>query len=77
VHDNPNWGNCEALTMEKIIDLRTEWYDDGLFVHFDDWIDELKEKRMSIFGNDFSNQININCHVPVLSYSFRYTSFSN
>ena len=77
VHDNPNWGNCEALTMEKIRHLRTEWYNEGLFVHFDDWVDELRDKRMSIFGNDFSNQININCHLPILVIHLDTHRYSN
>ncbi len=66
VHDNPNWGACEALMMEKTRDFATEYYLDGVFVHFDDWVDYLKEHRLSLFSNDFTNQVNINCHVPVL-----------
>jgi O-antigen biosynthesis protein len=66
IHNNPNWGACEAFSMEKTRDLVTEWYDEGIFVHFDDWIEYLKERDLSIFSNNFDYQINVNCHVPVL-----------
>lgn len=66
IHSNPNWGACEALSMEKTRHLKTELYKEGVFGHFDDWINYLKEHNMSIFENNFSNQINVNCHVPVL-----------
>lgn len=66
VHDNPRWGTSEAETMEKTRDFITEYYQDGVFVHFDDWVDYLKKNKLSLFSNHFVNQININCHIPVL-----------
>ena len=35
-HENDRWGWCEANTMEKIRDLRTYMYENGIFYHFDD-----------------------------------------
>jgi len=66
IHSNRNWGACEALSMEKIRHLKTELYKEGIFGHFDDWVDLLKDRNMALFQNDFSNQINVNCHVPIL-----------
>jgi hypothetical protein len=39
VHSNEKWGWCEALTMEKTRDFTTFMFDEGIFVHYDDWID--------------------------------------
>jgi glycosyltransferase involved in cell wall biosynthesis len=66
IHTNEKWGWCEALTMEKTIDLNSEMYENGIFVHFDDWVDVLKADGKGPFKNDLSNLINLNCHYPVL-----------
>lgn len=37
-HDGQSyWGVCEALSMEKTIDLKTFMVNDGLFVHYEHW----------------------------------------
>jgi len=65
-HENDRWGWCEANTMEKIRDLRTYMYENGIFYHFDDNIQLCKDNELSIFKNDFTGFFNINCHYPVL-----------
>ena len=65
-HKAEHWGWCEALTMEKTRHLTTYMYEDGIFVHYDDWIDVLKQQKKGPFINDFEGIFNINCHVPVL-----------
>ena len=65
-HENDRWGWCEATTMEKIRDLRTYMYENGIFYHFDDNIQLCKDNELSIFKNDFTGYFNINCHYPVL-----------
>ena len=62
--EHPLYGLGESEAMEKIAHLRAEWL--GVFVHFDDWVPVLKTERSAIFANDFSHQINVNCHLPVL-----------
>lgn len=32
-----DWGNCEALTMEKTRHLLTFWLNEGVFGHYEDW----------------------------------------
>jgi O-antigen biosynthesis protein len=66
IHTNEKWGWCEAISMEKTRELNTEMYESGIFVHFDDWIEELKSEGLGPFRNDLSNLINLNCHYPVL-----------
>ena len=43
-HDAEYWGYCEAIAMEKIINLNTYMYKDGIFVHYDDW-----DNKLSLF----------------------------
>lgn len=66
VHSNEKWGWCEALTMEKTRDFTTFMFDEGIFVHYDDWIDYLRKNHIGPYENDHKNIININCHFPVL-----------
>jgi len=66
LHESSVWGWCEALTMEKTIGLKTKWVNDGLFVHFDDWVLELQKCKKSKFMNCYSNIVNVNCHFPIL-----------
>lgn len=40
-HDAEYWGFCEAIAMEKTIDLNTYMYKDGIFIHYDDWDDKI------------------------------------
>lgn len=34
---NADWGNCEALTMERTRHLLTYWLNEGVFGHHEDW----------------------------------------
>lgn len=69
IHTSERWGWCEALTMEKTRDLNTEMFEQGIFVHYDDWIDVLRDENIGPYKNNFKNIININCHYPVLVIS--------
>lgn len=40
--DSDKWGWCEALTMEKTIDMVTYNVACGIFGHYDDWYNKLK-----------------------------------
>jgi hypothetical protein len=44
LHNSYHWGWCEALTMEKIRHLNTEWLSEGVMVHYDDWKSVIQEK---------------------------------
>jgi glycosyltransferase involved in cell wall biosynthesis len=65
-HTNEKWGWCEALTMEKTRDFSTYMFEDGIFVHYDDWIDYMRENKIGPYSENYSNLVNINCHFPVL-----------
>jgi glycosyltransferase involved in cell wall biosynthesis len=66
-HSSKEWGFCEALSMEKTRHLNTVMYEEGCFVHFDDWVPQLKnESKNFIFSNKFDPYFNINCHLPIL-----------
>lgn len=69
-HSGEYWGFCEALTMEKIRDLKTYMYKEGCFIHFDDCIEILKENKLSIYSNNFENFLEKNYHIPILLIHF-------
>jgi len=66
IHSNEKWGWCEALTMEKTRDFTTYMYKEGIFIHYDDSIEYLKEKKIGPYFLNYENLININSHIPVL-----------
>lgn len=39
---NQHWGWCEAVSMEKIRHLKAVWINEGIFGHYEDWINDLK-----------------------------------
>lgn len=41
----PEWGHTEAMTMEKTRDLVTYNVQQGLFGHYEDWLDVLEAQR--------------------------------
>ena len=65
-HSGEYWGFCEALTMEKIRDLKTYMYKEGCFIHFDDSLEILKENKLTIYTNNFEKLLKKNYHIPVL-----------
>jgi glycosyltransferase involved in cell wall biosynthesis len=38
---NIHWGWCEAVSMEKIRHLKAVWLNQGIFGHYEDWIQDL------------------------------------
>ena len=66
VHTGDSWGYCEALTMEKTRELKTVMMNEGCFIHFDDWINVLRQEDSVIFSNNYEGIYNINCHLPIL-----------
>ena len=42
---NKHWGWCEAVSMEKIRDLKAVWLNEGIFGHYEDWEKDLNNKH--------------------------------
>ena len=65
-HNAPQWGWCETFSMEKTRDLGSCILGEGVFLHYDDNIEYLKENELGPFTNNLTNCYNINCQVPIL-----------
>ena len=66
IHDSAHWGSSESLTMEKTISFHTFMLNQGIFGHYDDWIDYFKDNSIGPYSNDYKNIVNINSNFPVL-----------